>query len=316
MVNKYLVTGASGYIATHVIDQLLKQGHSVRGTVRSLNDKQKVDQLKKLGPVELVEADLLNPESWKNAVKDIDVVFHVASPLPIAHTGDEDLLIKPAVEGTLNVLKAASEAKVRRVVLTSSVITIYNLDLDDKTYNEKDWVPAEKSKMPYQKSKILAEKAAWNFYEEQKKAGKGFELVTILPSWVLGPPLTASGCASVTLFSSVFGQESARNFNTSVCDVRDVALAHLRAAETPEANGQRIIVSSADTYSTFDWVGILNQAGYKVAKVEGSNDPSSYSKTKFDNSKLKNLLKIQPTEVKKTVLDMAESLVKFGVVKA
>ena len=99
MVKKYLVTGASGYIAMHVIDQLLKQGQVVRGTIRSLNDKEKVDALKKLGPVELVEANLEDAESWKRAVKGIDIVLHVASPVPIGKEISEDEMIKQAVDG-------------------------------------------------------------------------------------------------------------------------------------------------------------------------------------------------------------------------
>ena len=104
MVKKYLVTGASGYIAMHVIDQLLKQGHSVRGTIRSLNDKEKVDAIKKLGPVELVEGDLEDPESWKRAVKGIDIVLHVASPVPITTVMDEKDTIKQAVDGKFTLI--------------------------------------------------------------------------------------------------------------------------------------------------------------------------------------------------------------------
>ena len=89
MVTKYLVTGASGYIAMHVVNVLIKQGHFVRGTIRSLNDKEKVESLKKLGPVELVEAELLDADSWKRAVKDIDIVVHIASPLPVNQAIDE-----------------------------------------------------------------------------------------------------------------------------------------------------------------------------------------------------------------------------------
>lgn len=81
MVTKFLVTGASGFIATHIIDQLLKEGHYVRGTIRSLNDKEKVDIVKKLGPFEIVEAHLLDAASWKKAVRGIDIVFHVTSPI-------------------------------------------------------------------------------------------------------------------------------------------------------------------------------------------------------------------------------------------
>ena len=99
MVQKYLVTGASGYIAMHVIDQLLKQGHSVRGTIRNLNDKEKVDALKKLGPIELVEADLENTESWKRAVKGVEIVLHIATPTTDSFTMDENVAIKMAVDG-------------------------------------------------------------------------------------------------------------------------------------------------------------------------------------------------------------------------
>ena len=99
MVKKYLVTGASGYIAMHVIDQLLQEGHSVRGTIRSLNDKEKVDGLKKLGPVELVEANLDDAESWKRAVKGVDIVIHIASPTNDTLTMDENETIKKAVDG-------------------------------------------------------------------------------------------------------------------------------------------------------------------------------------------------------------------------
>lgn len=103
MAVKYLVTGASGFIAMHVVEQLLKQGYSVRGTIRSLNDKVKVEALTKLGPIELVEADLLNPESWKSATKDIDIVLHIASPIGIPFiqaSPSEESYVKPAVEGT------------------------------------------------------------------------------------------------------------------------------------------------------------------------------------------------------------------------
>lgn len=99
MAKKYLVTGASGYIAMHVINQLLKEGHSVRGTIRSSNDKEKVDALRKLGPIELVEADLDDAESWKRAVKGIDIVIHIATPTTTSLTMSESETIKQAVEG-------------------------------------------------------------------------------------------------------------------------------------------------------------------------------------------------------------------------
>lgn len=101
MVKKYLVTGANGYIASHIIDQLLKQGNFIRGTVRNINDNNKVEWVKKLGDIELVQAEFEDPESWKRAARGIDVIFHVATALPasILDTGKEDELIKPTVEG-------------------------------------------------------------------------------------------------------------------------------------------------------------------------------------------------------------------------
>jgi dihydroflavonol-4-reductase len=104
MVKKYLVTGASGFIAMHVVNQLLKEGQSVRGTIRSLNDKEKVDALKKIGPVELVEANLDDTESWKRAVKGVDVVIHVATPTTTSFTMGESETIKQAVNGKKNSL--------------------------------------------------------------------------------------------------------------------------------------------------------------------------------------------------------------------
>jgi nucleoside-diphosphate-sugar epimerase len=143
-MSRFLVTGASGYIALHVVDQLLKTGHYVRGTVRSLKDEKKIQPIRNLAQsnpklLELVEAELLDPNSWKSAVENIDYIIHVASPLPIANPADEQEVIKPAVDGTLNVLKAALNTKVKRVVVTSSGLTITGYAYEERTYSEKDW---------------------------------------------------------------------------------------------------------------------------------------------------------------------------------
>ncbi len=143
---RVLVTGASGYIAMHIVDQFLKEGHIVRGTVRSLADTSKVEPIEKLAagakhPLELVEAELLDSASWERAVKDCDVVVHAATPVTFSQNEDE--VIKPAVQGTLNVLNASLKAKVKRVVYTSSSWTIHGNSVGDKTYSEKDWADVQ-----------------------------------------------------------------------------------------------------------------------------------------------------------------------------
>ena len=180
-------------MATHVVKQLLELGYRVRGTVRSLKDEKKVSPLRKLVPnpkheIELVEADLLDENSWLNAVKGCTYVMHTASPFPSQRPKHENELIEPAVNGTLFVFKACVQegSKVKRVVLTSSVAAIADEVFEEgKEYSEKDW-PAVEKLSPYPKSKTLAERAAWDFLKEREsKNEKCFELSVINPGFIL-----------------------------------------------------------------------------------------------------------------------------------
>nr|XP_006823935.1 PREDICTED: bifunctional dihydroflavonol 4-reductase/flavanone 4-reductase-like [Saccoglossus kowalevskii] len=174
-VQLVLVTGASGYIASHVVQQLLKNGYRVRGTVRSKKNATKVQHLLNLCPdaqheLELVEADLLDVESWKPAVDGCSHVIHVASPFPSEAPKHEDEIIKPALEGTLNVLKACQNAgTVKRVVVTSSIAAVSGgfTGESNVVFSEKDW-PNVDTIGTYEKSKTLAEKAAWDFVDKLK----------------------------------------------------------------------------------------------------------------------------------------------------
>jgi nucleoside-diphosphate-sugar epimerase len=188
-----LVTGASGYIACHIVKKLMEKGYRVRGTVRSLKDEKKVAPLRNLvqnpkHELELVEADLLKEEKWSDAVKGCTFVIHTASPFPNSSPKDENELITPAVNGTLYVLRACVQegSKVKRVVLTSSVAAIAGSNFENnRTYTEKDW-PNVDILDPYSKSKTLAEKSAWNFLEERKKNKLPcFELAVINPGYVM-----------------------------------------------------------------------------------------------------------------------------------
>ncbi len=176
-----LVTGASGYIATHVVQQLLQQGYRVRGTVKSLKDEVKVQPICGLCPdsrvaVELVEANLTTEEGWLEVVNGCTFILHTASPFPAQNPENEEMLIRPAIDGTLHVLKAAKETGgVKRVILTSCIVAIYP-DFDNgesHVYREDDSTdPTKKDIRAHVKSKTLAEKATWEFVNELSNDNK------------------------------------------------------------------------------------------------------------------------------------------------
>lgn len=323
---KCLVTGAGGYIALHIIDLLLKEGHMVRGTVRDLANEQRNEPIKKLASnpekLELVEADLLKPDSWNDVVKDIDVVFHTASPFFM--TENEDEVVKPAVEGTLNVLKACLDANVKKVVLTSSGYAIFGdaQNSEEKIYTETEWADPEKTQ-PYGKSKILAEKAAWDFVDEQKKNGKSvFELSVVNPTLVLGPILSECFGTSAKMFQMAFSNENTGFPMDYIpcCDVRDVALVHYKCAVSPETNGERIFVISTKEWTKVKtWREILakefNPRGMQIPTDQSESNSGINEKNQCDNSKMIKLLKRQPIDFTQTLIDMGNSFIELGIVK-
>jgi nucleoside-diphosphate-sugar epimerase len=298
-----LVTGASGYIATHIVKQLLEKGYRVRGTVRSLKDEKKVAPLRNLTdkvrfPIELVEADLLNEASWPKAVKGCTYVLHTASPFPSGRPDNEDVVVKPALNGTLNVLRACAQegSTVKRVVLTSSVAAIAGeIYKHGYTYTEKDWPEGELE--PYLKSKTVAEKAAWDFVKERENKGLWcFELAVVNPGYVMvfcygffssinhnkrkirilirgffkyfigfflkGPLLHNSDCTSMVVIQRFMKNEfpMVPDVGLATCDVRDVARAHLAAMVLPEAKNHRhIVASSKQSVSFLDIGQILHE---------------------------------------------------------
>jgi len=296
--------------------------------------RKKIDPLKKLEkdckyPIEFVEADLLNTDSWKTAVKDVTRVIHVASPhISNNKPEDDQLIIKPAIDGTLNILKAAFEEKsVKHVVVTSSGLAIagyLNVDINH-VYTEADWPKESNLNTAYSKSKYLAEKAAWDFIEEKKKNNiPCFDLTVINPVMVLGPLLNSNVSNSVEPVLGLFLRKFPiiPDFWQVMCDVRDVALAHIRAVTLPQAAGQRYIVSTHKyTQSLLSVAQILNEEfgpkGYLIS-TEISTEVtirSSFKDAKLDNSKMINQLNIQPTDFKKTIIDMAYSFIEQGLVK-
>ena len=170
-MRKVLVTGASGFIAEHCIIELLKNNYSVKGSLRSMNREQEVREAIKTeiddANLEFCKLDLLKDDGWEDAMQDCEFLMHVASPFVIEDPKDENELIKPAKEGTLRALNAAKKAGIKRVVITSSVAAINSHMMSGKC-DHNTWTDINsKYVTPYQRSKTIAEKAAWDFYNSQ-----------------------------------------------------------------------------------------------------------------------------------------------------
>ncbi|MBC8225729.1 MAG: aldehyde reductase [Gammaproteobacteria bacterium] len=265
-MDKVLVTGATGFIALHCIQQLLDQGYQVKGTVRSSNKKNEViDSMKKnsLHPENLtiVYADLLKDEGWNEAAEGCRYVLHVASPFVLEEPDHEDDLIKPAVDGTLRVLNACKDNRVEKVVLTSSFAAI-GYGNDEKIFDETDWSNTDSTIGAYAKSKTLAEKAAWSFVNELPDQDK-FNLTVLNPVAVTGPMLSDDIGTSNTLFVQLLDGSipACPRIHIGFVDVRDVAKAHIFSMTEEKTNGERIIVSDKEMF--FVEMGrILKDAGY------------------------------------------------------
>jgi dihydroflavonol-4-reductase len=203
--------------------------------------------------LEIREADLTDTGCWDKVLEGIQSVIHVASPIPPGIPKDEDELIKPAVEGTRNVINACLKNKVKRLVFTSSCLTIL-VRTDGKTPDENDW-SEEKLLHHYPKSKFLAEKLFWT---EAEKHGDKLEFVSVLPSLVIGPAFSKHGNSSEAFIADILngGYPGIPTPSTqyAAVDVRDVGVAHVQALEYPEAKGKRYIVSgfSLKTDELFD----------------------------------------------------------------
>ncbi|XP_029204078.1 dihydroflavonol 4-reductase-like isoform X1 [Acropora millepora] len=342
-MTRVLVTGASGFLASHIVLQLLERGdYMVRGTVRSLKNDKKVAPLRNLKlengtyELELVEADLTNKESWTEAVKDCTFVIHVASPFPAERPRDEMEVIRPAVEGTKNVLEACAKTKggVKRVVLTSSTAAICGGRYDEGiVFSEKEWA-SEEASSPYGKSKLQAEKTAWELVENLPDDEK-FELCTINPGFILGPILQGTLCTSMELHQRFLQREvpMVPNLCYPACDVRDVAGAHITAMTSPTAPGNRFMTVT-DSLWIPEMAKILDEEfrplGYNVPTRVAPNFvlrilglfsgsvkmilPSLGCEQKFDNSKVKHHLQYKATELRTSIIDMAYSMIDRGFI--
>jgi dihydroflavonol-4-reductase len=259
-----LVTGASGYIAKHIVHRLLAEGHAVRASVRNARRSAEVfeaatQDLADPSAAErfsVVELDLEADAGWKEALAGADALIHTASPFPLVQPKNPDDLIRPAVDGTMRALRAARSAGVRRVVMTSSVVAVTRTTLPAgrNRYDERDWSDLGGPISPYGKSKTLAEKAAWAFVETD---GKGMDLTTINPGFVLGPPRDRRFGTSLGVIKRMLsGKDPAvPRVGYPVVDVRDIAAMHVAALTRPQASGKRILGASE-----FLWFSDMAQA--------------------------------------------------------
>ncbi|MFT3731188.1 MAG: NAD-dependent epimerase/dehydratase family protein [Hyphomicrobium sp.] len=257
-----VVTGASGFVAKHTIAEFLRGGHSVRGTLRSMTKAEDVRRaVSRLGadPAKLtfIVADLVNDVGWEEAVGGAKAVVHTASPFPMTQPENPDDIIKPARDGTLRVLKAAANAAVPRVVLTSSTVAIFYPSDRPKghVYSEDDFTDETRADLtPYFKSKTIAEKAAWDFARSREAP----ELVVINPSFIQGPAADGDLSTSHELYRILAKgtYPAAPSISFPVTDVRDVAAAHVAGAFQPGVAGRRYLVGEG-RLSLFDLGQIL-----------------------------------------------------------
>ncbi|OZA13997.1 MAG: dihydrokaempferol 4-reductase [Rhodobacterales bacterium 17-64-5] len=269
MPETVLLTGVSGFIAKHVALKLLNAGYDVRGTVRRLD---RADEVRSAvaphltagaGTLSFVQADLESDAGWDDAVRGVSAVVHTASPFPIAQPKDENVLIRPAVEGTERVLNAAAAAGVTRIVLTSSTVAVFDEGRHQDLQDEANWCDLDlPSTSAYAKSKTLAERKAW----EIAKA-KGLQLTTINPGVVLGPPLDEHYGSSMELVERIMkGKDPAMpDLGFAAVDVRDVAEMHLRALQKPETAGKRYLATAGSL--TMPEMGRILKDAYPTRRI-------------------------------------------------
>lgn len=339
MNSPVLVTGATGFIASRLIERLLARGFTVRGTVRSLRRPGGLDSLRQLpgAPerLDLVESDLTHPGSFDAAAVGCGVVMHTASPYALDVADAQRDLVDPAVNGTREVLTAVARAgSVRRVVLTSSMAAVTD-EPEDRVLTEADWnTKSSLERNPYYYSKTMAERAAWAFMDD---ATPSFDLVVINPFMVIGPSVSAAINNSNRIVLDVLkgAFPGILRLTWGLVDVRDVVEAHVRAMEVPVAHGRYLC--AGDTISMREMVALLKSNGYHTYKLPSLSLDSgivttimkwtvatqpkgraSYLRThlgripRYDTTKIRTDLGVTFRPASESILDTARDLIRWG----
>ncbi len=310
-----LVTGGTGFVGIYCILQLLQQGYKVKTTLRSLNRKDEVTGLLKQAGISsfeslsFVEADLTNDQNWDQAVDGCTYVLHIASPFPAGEPEDANELIVPARDGALRVLKAARDAGVKRVVLTSSFAAIgYSKNPKGHVFTELDWTDPELTAMAYIKSKTIAEKAAWDFISSE---GAGMELTVINPVGIFGPALGKDYSTSIGMVKALLNGDMKETlpFTFGIVDVRDVADIHILAMTHPAAKGERFLATATGTMSLYDIAQLIRKErpehSANIADLKPL-DPSL--NIAMSNDKAKKLLGWNPRSKEEAILSCVDSV--------
>jgi dihydroflavonol-4-reductase len=332
-MSKVLVTGASGFIGLHCIQQLLIKGYEVNGSLRSLSRESEIrNGLSTAGTshenLKLFPLDLNADDGWDEAMNGCDYLLHVASPISLDDQ-NEEYFVKPAVAGVKRALSYAKKHNVKKVVLTSSVAAIFDTMEKKDFYDESDWSDPENPAISfYSKSKTLAERAAWDFIENE---GNPFELAVINPALVTGPTLTGDLGESNKAIQLVAGGKMpvAVPLMFGYVDVRDVAAAHILALETPSSNGERFALAEKDLWYK-DVAKLLRDNGFDKAPKVAIPVWLAKILAKFNKelkltlpylgrlrsvkhtSKAKNILGWNPRPAEESILEVAKQMKEMG----
>jgi nucleoside-diphosphate-sugar epimerase len=340
---KVLMTGGSGYLGGWCIAALLERGYSVRTTIRDLAREDHVRaQVAAAGVeagerLEVLAADLHRDDGWADAVAGCGYVLHTASPFPPKQPKDPEELIVPARDGAKRVIRAALDADVERIVMTSSVAAVrggHSGPVDGgEEFNENDWTDLDDPSItPYTRSKTIAEQNAWVLVDD---AGARDRLAVINPGAIIGPLLSDDASFSLQLIERLLtGMPAIPRLGFSFVDVRDVADAHVRAMEKESAGGDRYI-----TVDRFMWMSevaaiLKDRLGERAKKVPTRNAPDLLikaigifdpavrtitgdlgQKPMLSNERARERLGWSPRPIEDSIAETAESLFEQGIVK-
>lgn len=247
-MKRILVTGGNGHLGYNLVKQLSADGFHVKATVRNINDNKKTEHLKNFTNVEIVEAELLNKESLRNAMNNIDEVIHSASPVILWSNNVKKEIEEPIIIGTQNVLECASEKNIKKIIFTSSCSACGMSSTQSNPLTENNW--NHSSNFPLLKAKIDAEKWAFNFCKNNN-----IKIVSILPPTIIGPNFFRI-TPSLSIYHKIFQKKffTIPNGGCHIVDVRDVAKAHINALKRQHIEGRYIV---AGEY--FDFKELLNR---------------------------------------------------------